>query len=906
MVVFKSAIGALLAGLFVTVAAPPAIFQDPGPGRADDVAELLPADTLFFAELVKAPYLLRDWKEHVGSFTTPEGKEEFCKQIEESVSGLLDKVPEKLLKDLKEGLPTLQRLAVAVMPSTGDEFPWAVVATSNDPAFFGRILDEDLKVFAAEEKVVQGVKVLGIRKLGDVKLPAPLLVAAAGKRMILTTHWDTLQGVIDRASGKAKGADLRSSKLYGQLTEATGEDPRLRAFCSLNLSEIFSIFTGPGRRRTSAFHMDQADAVFEFRNIRGYVAESTIRPGRVESRTRIIVESPCRLFDAVRQPPGPKNALAYIPEDANLAAHLNLKGGSDILRDVEGFIERFQKVMEIAGKAEGREDDHRKDRNFLDEGDEEVEREIGVTVREIGRAVGKEIAFAMVGEDAFAGEMNAVKSLLFAVHAADPAKARKIVETVTGKLGGYDASKEGAADLWVHKGEEPMPCFGIDGDIVVIAVSPDVLKKAVAAKATGASYAKRIGKAADGASGLASIRHSAILQIAKSAGAPITEELEKKLKLDGVTTVVGTYDKDGATATCVDPGLGLVLNTVTLAAPAAALAVPMVVRAAFGGPPPETDGPLIRPGPEVAEGPKLKPEELAKAIKENVAKLTSEEMVVRDDGLEGLRKLGRQAIPLLVEILRKETDPEVKNRLTALLLQWKAFKEMPELIDHKVEAFIVEWANRGMPDPNMWGSGYVFWQMTEAGPMGFFQIEPYRVNESLPRQLEHGDLLDSPEGMARLAARLASGKLEPQARKGLAMLFAFRECRTIGAQVAQALQAESDAETRAYLHAALGWSREPKAVEALSAGLRSADTWIRRASFIGAERTQDPAIVSKLAELLKDENLEIRWNAGFTLKAVLNNRVRLNMFVPEPEYDAQLKEARAWWEANKATYKFAK
>ena len=72
----------LLAGIVFAVVTP-AFLQDAGPGKPDDVAQLLPEETLGFAEIVKAPRLLHDWKDYVGGLTTADGKEKLCAFIEE-------------------------------------------------------------------------------------------------------------------------------------------------------------------------------------------------------------------------------------------------------------------------------------------------------------------------------------------------------------------------------------------------------------------------------------------------------------------------------------------------------------------------------------------------------------------------------------------------------------------------------------------------------------------------------------------------------------------------------------------------------------------------------------------------------------------------------------------------------
>src|SRR5258705_2966104 len=244
MLVLKSAAGALLAALFLAITTPTLLFQDAGPGKADDVAELLPEETISFVEMVKAPRLLNDWKEYVGSVTTAEGKEKVCAVIEEWFTKTLEIIPEKLLKDLKEGLPSIQRLAVGLTGMPRDGIPWLLIATSSDGAFFKKLVEDDLKVFASEEKAHQGVKIFAIRKMGDLKSPAPVFVASLGTRLLATTSWPTLTAALDRAAGKGSGRDLRKNRLYAQFSPASDE-PVLRAFTRYDWSGDAKSCSGP-------------------------------------------------------------------------------------------------------------------------------------------------------------------------------------------------------------------------------------------------------------------------------------------------------------------------------------------------------------------------------------------------------------------------------------------------------------------------------------------------------------------------------------------------------------------------------------------------------------------------------------------------------------------------------------
>ncbi len=904
MLILKPVLPVVLAALLASFTTPPPFLQDPGAGRPDDVAELLPANTFFFSEIVRPPTLLRDWKEYVGAWTTPEGKSEACDLVEKAFGEGAKIIPERLWKDLQAGFPSMQRLAIAVLPPENAEVAWALVATSSDPAFFPKIVEEDLRVFSSEEKVVQGVKVLAIRKLGEHEMPAPVLVAASGRRLFVTTHWPTLEAILDRAAGKGKGEDLRKSPLYRELAPS-GDEARLRAFCTLDFSSLFSLMGAGTRQRYSAFSMDQGDAALEFRRFQGYVLDAELRPGRITNRARILVESPCRLFDMIRQPAGSKELARHIPAESVLGVHLNLRGGTQILKDIEDMVHRFEKVQELSRKAEGREGDEGPvDRDFVGQMHKEFEREIGVPLRDVAAAVGTEAFFAMIGDDAFAGEMNAANSFVLGATVTDPAKAKELLGKVTAHLGSYEAKADGAATIWQRQGEEMMPVFGLNGTTAYLAMKPEPIQAAIKASATG-PFAKHFA-GHEKASMMAALRHRGIWNLVKAAGAAPPEDLEKKLNLDGVTVAASYFDERGVTTTSVDGGLGFVSSVAMAAAPGLAVAVPFFFRAVMAGGMAPVSGDVIRPRPApVPDGPKMDKEKLEAIVKENLEKLRSDEMVARDDATDALRQLGRQAVPLLVDAAKKEADPEARSRLCRILMDWRAYDAWPELLQRKADSFLGEWAKAAIPDKNQWGSGYVYWDMERMG-FGLWAIEPYSINSALPRSLENGDFLDFAESGKILAERLAGGKLEPESRKALAMLLAFTESPGSGPAVLQAISAETDAETKVYLQVALGWSKDPKALEALAAGFKSPDKWICRASFIGAEQSGDPRVVGKLLELLKDADLEVRWNAGYTLRRLLGRQVPINMFLPEKEYEAQVGAAHAWWEANRATWKFVR
>jgi len=864
--------------------------QQPTPGNPDDVAELLPERTPFFAELVRAPLILKEWKDYAGAWCTPAGKANVVKEIEKAVSQALDIVPEKLLKDLEKGLPSLQRLAVALTEmNLGGQIGWLVVATSSDAEFFKRIVEEDLKVFAGDEKLYQGVKVLEIRKLGEIKFPSPLLIASAGRRLLLSTNRRSLEAALDRAAGKGSGPDLRQNAMYQKFSKPSGEEPLLRAFASISWSELTDgpSFGGYSWRRSSAHGLDEADASLGIRKIRGATVESVFRPGKIATTTRISVDEPCPLYDALRQPAGAKETLRFVPSDAQVVAHVNVKGGKAVWTDVQALLKR---ASEVAKKA----NPNRPPQSLEDMFTKEMAREVGFGPADLAAALGNEAAFAMLSDNIFAGGgQAALESLLFVVKLADPAKAKEIVEKLAAKLGAYEKKTEGTATLYIPEKEVHDPVFALDGSIGMIGAKADVLRKAL--KASGAdNIAKQLAPGAAESSKLIMVRNSAVWSLFAMALGPRLPDLSKDLALDAWTTIVFSESKTELKLSSVDAGVGL--NTQV-----GVVAAPFMLMFAFTARGFDEEAPAAsKPAEPFKEPPALPADKLAEAVKKHLPGLRSEDVGARDDAERALKQLGRQAVPLLVEAARKESDAEVKGRLMGILAAWKAYDAVPELLKGKVEGFLREF-HKFAADENR--GGFVRWDRQEGAYSFPYNMEPGYVNLGLLNRLEHRDLLDSPVGIRALAEKLRSPGFSPAQSRLLAALFAYVDSSAATDLVLEAIKQASDAQTKCFLQIALGWSSDAKAREALLAGLKEKDVWMRRATFIGLERTKDGAAVPKLLDLLTDADPETRWNASFVLRELGGDPLTVNVLLPDDELKPALAAARQWWSKNQATFK---
>ena len=886
MLALKSTAAVFLAALMLVIT-PTFLHQDAGSGKADDVAQLLPEGTLGFVELVRAPRILHDWKDYVGSVTTPEGKTKACTFIEEWFTQALEIIPEKILKDLKEGLPSIQRIAVALTASPDPDVPWILVATSSDPAFFKKLVEQDLAVFAGEEKSHEGTKVLAIRKLGDLKSDFPFYVAAAGGRLLLTTRWASMTDALDRAAGKVAGSDLRKNRMYAKFSTPASEDPVLRGFSNWDWEAMFGGSFGGGNRRTARMQMDQANAAFEFHKMGGAILEATFKPGKVESTLRMPVDSPCRLYDAFRQPPGPKDLLAQLPKKTVLYAHHNLKGGKEVWADLEVFIRRFQETERKANPGRGGE------RDFVEELNTGMKREMGITPLDLAAAVGNEVLFALVDP----GEAGGPPHMFLGLFRTTDAEAlRKLMEAVSKTVEGFTKTEEDGLTLYSAKAGE-LPCFGVRDTVAAIGMSEAIVRETLRSKEDAAGAVKRLPKEAATASGVLGVNPAALVDmILRMTGTEKPDAL-KHLRPDDWSTVMSRTEKDQATITTIDSGYGAVIETAITAAPIAILGVGMVFRGAMveaGDMPPVADKPVVR------EPEPLSAEELAKRTADLVPKLRSDELDVREKATADLRALGRQAAPRLIDAFKAEKDPEAKNRLTQLLVEFKAWDALPELLDHKVDAFFEEFrvAIDGL-DEHEWG-GFSVWHyldMTES-----FGLEPY-VFDTFLAQFKNADVLAIPNGMKRLAERLKKSDLVPVKRAHFASLLAFHDCGSAGPLVLELRDAATDAASRAYLTAALGWSDDGRIREAVYRSLESKEASIRRGAFLAAERMRDPEIVGRLLDRTKDETFEVRWNACFTLGSLTGGKMSMNAFLPDAEYDAQIQAARKWWDANRTSFK---
>jgi hypothetical protein len=889
MIFAKAGFGAFLTAIFFAVTGPVFLMQDAGAGKPDDVAELLPRETLVFVEAVRAPRILKDWKEYVGAVCTQAGKKNVCDEIEKAVKPGIEMIPEKLLKDLEDGLPSLQRLAFAVLPPDGGEFAFAVIATSSDEAFFKKV-HEDLKVFAGDEISHRDRTVLVIRKMGEFRFGSGLLVATVGNRMITTMHAPTMYAMLDRAAGKGTGEDLRANRLYKDLAPSDGDAPVIRGMADMPWEQMTAgRYRSGGYRagRSGALELDEMDAIVDFRKIHGWTFDATLSPGKVASKARLHVDPTCRLYDVWKQPAGPKEALKFVPTDAILFVHANLKGGATVWPQIKDFIKRGD---DIWGRRRGRESD------TLKEMDREMSREIGITADEIAEAVGDEAAFAMVGEDPFQSERQAVESLLFVAKTTDADKAAALLDKVTEKIGNYEKKTEGDAKIWAYGREgEPMPHFAMVGKTAVMAMKPDVLKASLKSAADGGVFSKLLPEGAASSSKIGGVKHAAVWKLLQQIFRGDLPDFSKDLKLDGWSILTTVEEKSYAQVSSVDAGPAMIASASGLAFPIGILAFEV------------TRGPgateVQRPKPEVKEPPVMALEKLAAEVKKNIEALKSEELTTRDNAMAAMRELGRQAATAVAEAMKKETDNDLKGRLLELLLEWKAYDVMPELAQRKADAFMQEFLKAAGPDPNT-GMRFVDWSMEE-GSNEFYgwYLEPYYVNLSVLQTLQHRDIVEVPAAMKRLGEGLVNEKVPAETRAVLAQLLAFIDASACGESVVAALAKETDNRTKAFLQIAVGWSSDPKAADAVIKGLKDGSRVMSRASFIAAERTKNAAVVEKLFELLKDADIETRWNAAYTLGVLSEHKVAINIFLPEAEAKVQIAAAGVWWENVKSTWK---
>lgn len=882
MLALKSTAAALLAALVLGVLTPSILHQDAGPGKPDDVAQLLPEETTAFVEFVKFPRLIHDWKDYVGSLTTAESKEKACAAVEEFFTKALEIVPERLLKNLKAGLPTIQRLAVALTGPVEDDLPWVFIGTSSDPAFFKKLVEEDLAVFAGEEKAHGGVRVFAIRKLGDLKLPEPLLVAAPAGKFVLSTRWESVTDAIDRAAGRGPGGDLRKNPLYAQLAAAPADDPALRAFSRWDFDAL------EGRhpywpQRSSRLYMDMADATLGFRKLRGAVAEAAFKPGKVVSNFRLLVDPGCRIFDAIRQPAGPKELVNSLPKKTILFAHHNLKGGKEVWADIETFFKRYQEAERKAFPRRGGRDE-------MEQFTKEVKRELGFAPADLAAIVGNEVAFALA--DPGEGK-HFLEKILVLFRTPDAAKARELMETVAKTHGKYTSKTEDQLTLYTRD-DPDKPCFGIRDTTVAFGWSEALVKEALTAK-EASEAAKRLTKDAETASGVFVFNPALLLDlILKEFGAGEIELLEL-LRPDDWSVNLFRTEKDSATVTSTDAGYGALLQGTLAVMPAVGAGMTRTMMHRFD------EAPGAPPKKVEPEPPAIPAAELEKRVKELVPLLRSDELEVRQKASADLKALGRQALPHLVAAYKAEKDAEARSRLTALLIENKGWDALPELLDHKVDAFFDEFsaALSAKSDENPW-AGYVVWNSPESPEP--YSIEPYTQRQYL-QQFKNADVISNPVAMKRLAERLRKSDLNAPRRAQVAGLLAFNDSGPAGATILEMRDAATDAESRAFLTIALGWSDDPRIKEALYKSLESTEAAVRRAAFIAAERSKDPEIVSRLLDRLKDSNFETRWNAGYTVEVLTRRKLELNAFLPDAEFDPQIQAARKWWDGAKAGFK---
>ncbi|HEU4338841.1 MAG TPA: hypothetical protein VFS19_02135, partial [Planctomycetota bacterium] len=283
-----------------------------------------------------------------------------------------------------------------------------------------------------------------------------------------------------------------------------------------------------------------------------------------------------------------------------------------------------------------------------------------------------------------------------------------------------------------------------------------------------------------------------------------------------------------------------------------------------------------------------------------VVRLRSEDLTAREAASGDLQALGRQAIPQLVSAYKAEKDAEARSRLTNLLIEHKAWDALPELMERRIDMFFEEFRKALAEEDEQDFDGYASWDSPEDEDA--WSMEPYH-DPAFLSNLKNGEVAAIPSAMKRVAERLLKTDLPAPMRSQFAALLAFNDCGPAHETVLQLRDAATDAESKAFYTVALGWSDDAKAKEAVYQSLASKHNFIRRGAFLAVERMRDPEVVTRLLDRTGDGDFETRWNAGFTAGVITSGKLELNAFLPDAEFEAQVKAARQWWEANKAGFK---
>jgi HEAT repeat protein len=846
------------------------------PGHPDDLARLFPKEVAVYAEVGGLAQLQREWKPHLASFLPEAKRKEALEELEKAAKSGFDRIPQRLLKDLERGLPTMQRLAmVLTMGEEGTAF--SAAALSSDPAVFPRIVNEDLKVFASLERPHGDVTVLEIRKVGEVELGASLLVAAAGARLFLSSRWSAMTAMLDRAAKPAAAGDLREHPSYRALAALPEDAPTFRGF----LGEFTSLFPfmaggfGIGGR-SSAHSLDQMNAVLGLDQLSGLSVTATLRPGDVRASTRMGIGSPCPLYDVWRQPAGPKELLKLLPASTAFAMHANLRSGADLWTRIKKLILRAGEIDRLAKGPDAPNED------LLAEFSQEFADNLGMTPDDLFGAVGSELMFALVGEEVFGGERQVFQSLVFGIRASDAAAARTLLDRLSGKLGEYAPQDREDVRWYLPKQEgQDLPVVALKGDLCLLGMAKAPLLALLKPAGAEAGLVSRLPADALASSKLMSFDFGAAWRGVIPTLGPEVPAAVRDLEISARTILFTDERDDAVLVNTRDSGLGLLLQ-------AGSLAMPATMLLAFGALGLE-DLPLATPQPEPDPSPAPLPaDRLAERVKTLVTTLSSDDLEARESAGEGLRELGAQAVPAVTAALKTAADAEVRSRLLGLLLDWKAYDAAPEVLARKVAAFVDGFARAADEDEG--GGDLVQW-FREDGSTWTYALEPMYVDHARIDALPHLDVLDIPQGAAQVVAAAVDENLPKDQRRRLASVLAYRRSPAAGAAVAAALSGTVDPDVRLYLQIAAGWSDGPGARAAVLAGLKGEDPWLRRASFIAAERNAGPETVAHLVGLLKSPSPELRWNAAYTLRRISKDALKVNVYGSPSE----IEKAAAWW-----------
>ena len=443
----KSKLIAFIVSVVMMVSVPIA-----GRCKAPSVAELIPADSLGYAELPNMEvfyYLISELGQ--AAIESLEEEEVFPGDIKVKANAVLEAFDE-----IRPLLPKSASLGVVSIEEGGQP---SLVFVSELSEAMGPLA-------AAAGKLVAAAPNVKIRKTDygtEVVIPhGPPPIGYAVRNNVLYVTMG--EGLLDRVLSGATSDRLSQTAHFKEVNIVTGESALVSAYVNVDAIQKFVPFMPP-----------QAQQVVELLGLKDIHAagislsadEEVVGFNMALQYTEDAPGIPSLLSIANTKPKG----IAYVPDDFSYVTRFSWGPPAELMKKIRAIAER-------AGAGQN-----------IDQAFAQLKENAGIDVNKLLASLGGEITIGLK-----IPETLEVPNIVACVEAKDPEYLMGLLKNLLAGMGLAPSEMEvgGKKVMTIASPGVPVsPAIAVDGDMIVMAISSEVLQKALAAKANGQNIASK-------------------------------------------------------------------------------------------------------------------------------------------------------------------------------------------------------------------------------------------------------------------------------------------------------------------------------------------------------------------------------------------------------------------------------